>query len=100
MLFHEKSLSGGVGLNNATLRKLDLSWRCEKWNVNEVIVVGRLAPVKGDVEDILTKDGSSSPTQLWLKELPKPDKKRPAIVGKIRQETYVRLIIPVRPTGK
>jgi hypothetical protein len=99
-LFHEKALGGGMALSNSSIRKIDQSWRAEKWNTNEAMIVARLPVAKGEIDTVLNGGSSISPTQLWLKSLPKPGTTRQAIAGKIRQETYVRLIVPIKPNVK
>lgn len=99
-MFHEKAASSGTALSNASLRRLDQSWRAEKWNTNEVMIVGKLPVEKGPAEDLLSRPTSISPTRLWLKAIPEPGKVPSAINGNIRQETYIRLIVPIKPSVK
>ncbi|AMV28970.1 hypothetical protein VT84_31540 [Gemmata sp. SH-PL17] len=95
MLFHEGALKNdeGVIAGNASLRRLDQSWRLAPDNRDEVIVVGRVAPPLGSAEDVLT--GPNAPAKLWLKGLPGSGERRP-IPGTARQETWVRFYIPVK----
>lgn len=99
MLFHEAALQPDTPLNNASLRKLDQSWRISPENRNEVILVAKLPAVTDRAEKILSDPNSASPTQLWLKSVPSADKKRPEINGIMRQETYLRAFIPVKVSG-
>jgi hypothetical protein len=96
LLFHEAALrkDEGVIARNASLRRLDQSWRLSAENRDEVIVVGRVAPPLGPAEDVLS--GPNSPSKLWLKALPGPGQTRPGITGTARQETWVRFYLPVR----
>ena len=59
----------------------------------QVIVVGRVAPTSGPAEEILT--GPNAPAKLWLKGLPGSGD-RAKIPGTARQETWVRMYLPVR----
>ncbi|QJW92739.1 hypothetical protein [Frigoriglobus tundricola] len=95
VLFHEGALKNeeGVVPRNASLRRLDQSWRLTPDNRDEVIVVGRVAPVAGPAEDILT--GPNAPAKAWLKGLPGAGERRPT-PGTARQETWVRFYLPVR----
>ncbi len=95
VLFHEAALKNEEGSipRNASLRRLDQSWRLSADNRDEVIVVGRVAPQYGPAEDILT--GPNAPSKLWLKGLPGSGD-RWKIPGTARQETWVRFYLPVR----
>jgi hypothetical protein len=99
VLFHETALPGnaGVSAQNASLRRLDQSWRLSPENRGEVILVGRVVPPAGRAEDLL--GGPASPARLWLKELPGSGKPRPTILGTARQETYVRIFLPIKDAG-
>jgi hypothetical protein len=100
VLFHEGSLRNDEGVfpRNASLRRLDQSWRLAAANRDEVIVVGRVLPPPGAAEPLL--GGRASPSRVWLKELPGAGKERPAVPGTGRQETYVRLYLPVKPAER
>jgi hypothetical protein len=95
VLFHESALKNeeGVVPRNASLRRLDQSWRLAPDNRDEVIIVGRAVPAHGPAEDVLT--GPNAPAKLWLKGLPGAGDRRP-IPGTARQETWVRMYLPVR----
>lgn len=102
VLFH--SLEGGPlsHLNNSGLRPLDQGWRlrglkavnltAEKQYLDEVIVLGRAVLPPAAAEEV-SRDGAS-PTRLWLGSLPGSGT-RPPLTGTLRQETYVRIYIPV-----
>ena len=98
LLFHEASLTYGEGVvpRNASLRRLDQSWRLAPDNRNEVILVGRVAqPTAGPAEESLS--GADSPTRLWLHERPGSGNRTPMPPGSTgRQETWVRIYLPVR----
>ena len=95
VLFHEGALKNeeGVVPRNASLRRLDQSWRLSADNRDEVIVVGRAVPTTGPAEEVLT--GPTAAAKLWLKGLPGSGDRR-AIPGTARQETWVRFYLPVR----
>lgn len=95
MLFHEGTLKNeeGVYARNASLRRLDQSWRLAPDNLNEVIVVGRSVPKSGPAEEVLT--GPNAPSKLWLKGIPGSGD-RQKIPGIARQETWVRFYLPVK----
>jgi hypothetical protein len=76
---------------NATLQHLDQSWRLHY--KDEVILYGRVARMEDDAESVTEAPGS--PTRLWLGGLPAAGQPRPKMVGKLAQETFVRVIIPV-----
>ena len=97
LLFHESSLRYGEGEipGNASLRRLDQSWRLSPENRNEVILVGRVAAASpGPAEDTLS--GANSPSRLWLKAIPGSGSTREPIPGTGRQETWVRVYLPIK----
>ncbi len=101
LLFHEKAVrTDAKGLNNASLRDLDQSWRLGEENRNEAILVARVESATGLAKDVLGDPAGPSPTNLWLKGLPRPGAKPPEIPGTLRQETYIRVYIPVTQPGK
>lgn len=95
LLFHEASLRNEEGAvpRNASFRRLDQSWRLAPDNRDEVIVVGRVLPPPGPAEALF--GGPASPSRIWLKALPGHGD-RPAVPGTGRQETYVRLYLPIK----
>jgi len=94
LLFHESSLTNAEGVvpRNSSLRHLDQSWRLNADHRDEVILVGRATPGVGPAE--ATLNGPDSPSKLWIKELPGND--RTPIPGTGRQETWVRVYLPVK----
>jgi hypothetical protein len=96
VFFHESSLNFAEGVipRNASLRWLDQSWRLDPANRGEVILVGRVALPTGGAEDTLS--GPSAPSRLWLKGIPGTGEARTPIPGTGRQETWVRVYLPVR----
>jgi hypothetical protein len=95
VLFHEATLKNEEGsfARNASVRRLDQSWRLSPDNRDEVIIVGRAVPQTGPAEDVLT--GPNAASKLWLKGRP-GDGERWKIPGTARQETWVRFFLPVR----
>ena len=95
-LFHETSLTFAEGVipRNASLRSLDQSWRLDPANRGEVILVGRVPPQIGRAEDTLS--GPSAASRLWLKGIPGSGETRTPIPGTGRQESWVRIHLPVR----
>ncbi|MBA4192123.1 MAG: hypothetical protein C0467_29450 [Planctomycetaceae bacterium] len=96
ILFHEAALSHGEGVipRNASLRRLDQSWRLNPDNRSEVILVGRVVtPAGSPAEEALS--GPDSASRLWLRELPGSGPRTP-IPGTGRQETWVRVYLPIR----
>ncbi len=104
-LFHEKATGSGKALSNASLRDLDQSWRVEEAAkakyFDEAILVASLAPPSGPTEAMMTDPTGPSPTKLWLRGgLPGGKTAREPVPGTMRQETYIRVYIPIRPTAK
>ncbi|MFO0801549.1 MAG: hypothetical protein U0791_00305 [Gemmataceae bacterium] len=89
LLFHEAALRNEEGVipRNASLRRLDQSWRLAPDYRDEVIVVGRVLPPHGTIDERF--NGSESPTRLLLKD-------GKSLPGFARQETYVRLFLKVK----
>ncbi len=98
LLFHEKSFVGDASEapRNSSLRRLDQSWRLSSRNRDEIIVVAKLATVKGKAEEVLTAKNTISPTLLWLKELPGDGRVRAPIPGTLQQDTYIRIYVPIK----
>ncbi|QDU19244.1 hypothetical protein [Urbifossiella limnaea] len=94
VLFHEAALRNDEGVipRNASLRRLDQSWRLSAENRHEVIVVARAPLIAGPGADLT--GGPWSAARLWLKA--PPGGTRPAVPGVGRTETYVRLYLPVK----
>jgi hypothetical protein len=84
---------------NSTLRTLDQWWRVKQRQregpLQEVILVARLKPRQGPAAAI-TRD-PASPSQLWFRASTDPNAARVPPDGSLRQETYVRIFIPVQP---
>jgi hypothetical protein len=101
-LFHEKAAGSGGGLMNASLRELDQSWRLTAENRHEAIILAKTEGPPGvtATEELMAGPTPASPTKLWLKGLPGGPEGREPIPGTLRQETYVRVYIPVQPKPK
>ena len=100
-LFHERAAARDVkgGLENASLRDLDLSWRLTEGNRDEAILLVRVPAVNGPADQLLTDPAGPSATTLWLKGLP-GEGARTVVPGTLRQETYIRVFIPIPPAAK
>ncbi|HVK09440.1 MAG TPA: hypothetical protein VM597_11750, partial [Gemmataceae bacterium] len=103
-LFYEaaeaQAVNQGYGLN-ASVRSLDQSWRVAGADRPEhAILVIRLATKERSAEDA-TAD-PANPSKLWVDALPTVANPpaRPAVPGTLKQETYVRVFIPVKPGRK
>lgn len=83
---------------NASLRALDQSWRLDPRNTGEVMIIAKLATATGPAEELMSDTASTSPSRLWLRELPGSGPRTP-VPGILKQETYVRIFIPVKPAG-
>jgi hypothetical protein len=94
-------------LSNHSQRRLDLSWRLYKEptrdqvdrRTREAILVARVAFVHGPAEELTRSASAPLPTNLWLGSLPETGGTRPSLVGTLNQDTYVRMILAVRPAG-
>jgi hypothetical protein len=106
MLFFDQ-LDQQHTLSNHSLRRLDQSWRLYKEptrdlvdrRTREAILVARVAFVHGPAEELTRNASSPLPTNIWLGSLPETGGMRPELVGNLNQDTYVRMILPVRPAG-
>jgi hypothetical protein len=107
-LFHSRLDDRNV-IPNHSLRRLDLGQRIDKIQtdprvrdrkIREAIVFGRVRFATGAAEGILSDAASPVPTKLWLGDLPGQGRPRPELPGFINQDTYVRVIVPVRPAGQ
>lgn len=95
ILFHEGSLSftEGVFPRNASLRRLDQSWRLGPEHTSEIILVGRAVLPVGPAEEQLA--GPFSPSMLWWHEPPASGLARTPLTGNGRQETWLRIYLPI-----
>lgn len=83
---------------NAGLRELDQSWRLESQDDpgDFAVLVGKLALASGEAEVVAQKPSTAA--LLWLGALPDGKVRRDSstLKGNMRQETYVRLFLPVK----
>jgi hypothetical protein len=104
ILFSER-LNPANNVPNHTLRTLDMSWRLRVKEVfqqrdnqiREAILVARVKFALGPAETLTASVNSPLPTNLWMGELPADKKTRPALAGTLAQDTFVRVVLPVRP---
>ncbi len=105
LMFHER-LDTMSSTPNHSFRTLDLSWRFKNQDelllkrdrrVREAILFARVKTQSGQAEKLTSDAGNPLPTNLWLGELPEAGKTRPTLSGQMNQETYIRVILPVRP---
>jgi hypothetical protein len=90
-LFFEELNRGTSGDSNSCLRTLDQSWRL---GLGEAILLARFAPQQGPAETVTQHLASAS--RLWLGKLPAAGETRPALDGILRQDTYIRVFLPVK----
>jgi hypothetical protein len=95
LLFHEGALSFAEGVfpRNASLRRLDQSWRLHPEHISEIILVGRALLPVDDAERQLS--GPFSPSLLWWRQSPDSATPRTPLTGRGRQETWVRMYLPI-----
>jgi hypothetical protein len=79
-------------LRDTSLRYLDQTWRLRHIQ-DEVILFGRVPVQQGDAQTVAQNPGS--PSRLWLRDLPQADRPWPGLSGTLRQETFVRIYVPV-----
>jgi hypothetical protein len=95
LMFGDKDTTAGHP-RNTTLRFLDETWQLNR--PGEAIVVGWLPRLEKAAESVSTDP--ASPSRIWLGQLPEPGKPRPSLAGKMTQEAYVRIFIPVVTSEK
>jgi hypothetical protein len=108
MLFHEY-FDKTRSLSNHSLRRLDLSWRLYEEppqvvgvvdkRLREAILVGRVALRDGKAETLVGDINEPLPTRLWLGGLPESGDPRDPLNGTLNQDTFVRVILPVKAPG-
>jgi hypothetical protein len=79
---------------NTSLRPIDQSWRVTEDRPEQAILVLRIPTREGLAED-MTRAGDA-PSRLWLGALPTSGGNRPTLQGTLKQETYIRVYIPVK----
>jgi hypothetical protein len=106
LLLHE-TLNPAGGIGNHSHRRLDFSWRLGQTHLNaqkdtrtrEAILFARIHFQSGGAEELTTEPGAPLPTNLWLGALPESGGSRPSLNGNLNQDTYIRVILPVKPAG-
>lgn len=94
VLFHDLTVGQFGRLYNASVRPLDQSWRVTEKSPNQAILLARIGRAMGPAEAMSVP--ARAPTRLWLSEIP-GDRPRTPLQGTIRQETYIRVFIPILP---
>jgi hypothetical protein len=92
ILFFASSMGGERTGRNHGLRDLDQSWRLNH-DPREAVLLARLPVRQGPADDV--NRGATTPTRLWLGALPAANTAAPSLVGVLRQETWVRVYIPI-----
>ncbi len=106
LLFHEK-FDTTRNLANHSLRRLDLSWRMYEEpapgqldrRTREAILVARVNFRNGSAHALTNDADQPLPTRLWLGKLPEAGAPAPDLIGTLNQDTFVRVILPVKPAG-
>ena len=105
ILFYENADPSNV-LHNQLLRHLDYSWRFQKEDgkyggLREVVLYARVRYRSGQIDSLCEDAGNPLPTHIWLGNLPGTNQaKRPPLSGgTMNQDTYIRVLLPVRPAG-
>ena len=109
-------LGRGADINNPTrnhlLRPLGLGWRVEgeqreagktDRRVREAILYARVKFNSGDAESMTRDTNNPVPTKIWMQGIPRPDdpnSRRPDLVGQMNQDTYVRVLLALRPADE
>jgi hypothetical protein len=93
LLFHQTGGDSMQAQPSHALRGLDQAWRLRDTNLGEIIIYGRLATEYGPAEEV--EQNPITPGRLWLGALPASGS-RPSLGGVLRQETYVRIYVPLR----
>jgi hypothetical protein len=87
ILQHELTLAQFAGLQNASFRDLDQSWRVNEKNPYQAILLARIGTTEDRAEAM--NNNPASPTRIKLNG-------STSFAGTIRQETYIRVLIPVK----
>jgi hypothetical protein len=111
MFFEKKDQNNSA--RNHSLRFLDFSWRLQsdpgpgETRLREAILYAHVPFQRGQA-DAITKGPIPLPTNLWLGQLPFPyvdlsgakkdTKTQPALAGTLAQDTFIRVLVPVRPS--
>ncbi len=106
ILFQEKANLKHMA--NHTLRSLDFSWRVRPdssvtgrdQRTREAVLVARIRFQAGLAQDVQGDAAQPLPTRLWLGETPATGKSCPPLPGYLNQDTFVRILLPVRPVAE
>ncbi|HZZ80382.1 MAG TPA: hypothetical protein VFE62_17900 [Gemmataceae bacterium] len=106
LVFHERTDVSNV-VRNHLFRPLDLGWRVDKAplgetnpRTREAILFARVRFVSGSAEALTSDATNPLPTRLWLGDLPNSGRPRPGLDGILNQDTFIRVILPVRPADE
>lgn len=97
LLFHEVTNDAEIRAGkptNVSLRDIDQSWRVSAEHPEQAMLLLRVPTIEGPGEEITT--AATTPSKLWIGANPTETNKRPSVPGTVRQETYIRVIIPVQ----
>ena len=92
---------------NHSQRRLDLSWRLYEKPLRaqkdsatrEAILFARVRFQSGPAEELASNASQPMPTNLWLGALPALGGTRPTLAGSLNQDTFIRIILPLKPAG-
>ncbi len=103
ILFYENA-DPSNDLHNQWLRQLDYSWRCQKEDkkeggIRDAILYARVRFRAGEIDGLTNEPNNPMPANIWLGDLPsRPNAQRPSLAGgNMNQDTYIRVLLPVRP---
>lgn len=104
ILFHE-AIDTRNAVRNHLLRPLDQGWRIQEeprekqgeHRTREAMLFARVAHAAGQADEITSDANRPLATKLWLGDTPETGRSRPSLDGQLNQDTYVRVILPVRP---
>jgi hypothetical protein len=105
-LIHER-IDTQRTFRNHLLRPLDMGWRITEepngqrdHRVREAILFGRVRYPTGAADTMTLDAAKPLPTKLWLGDIPGGEREWPTLSGQLNQDTYVRVILPLRPDAK
>lgn len=96
-------------IRNHALRAADQSWRLRPepsdkgtadTSLREAVVYARVKFRSGAGDTLADDTTHPLPVRLWLGDVPGQGKTRPSMSGTLNQDTYIRVIVPIRPAGK
>lgn len=109
ILFHEQLGAGNVG--NHLLRSLDQGWRFREAlprgndsSTREAILFARIMHDQTERDAETQQESAVQPlaTKLWLGDYPTSGsgRPRPPLPGYLHQDTYIRVLLPLRPVAQ